>query len=117
MDKSKMVESHEPQFTGWWIPADVVTLYQTKKITTHEMILLAKVDSLVRRGVPGQPGHGCYATNRWLAAEIGLKNGQSVHNMITKLKKMGLLLELHDTGSETTRRYLETKWSRVYLKG
>lgn len=96
------------QFTGWWIPADIVDIFQRGKINATDLVLLATIDSLVKRG-RGR-GLGCFASNAYLAEKIGSKNPGSVSNMISKLIKLKLLRAYGNNGRG---RYLETKWSRI----
>lgn len=100
-------EVPKTQFTGWWIPADIVLMLQRGEINPREMILLATVDSLVRRGHAGYVG--CYASNKFLSKEVGCSE-QRIANMIVKLKKQGLIIQ---TKFDGRRRFIETAWSRT----
>lgn len=98
---------YDNQFTGWWIPADIVEMFQEGEISARELLLLATIDGLVKHG---KRGLGCFASNETLAKMMHLKNPITVANMIVRLKRMGLLRLVKFDGR---RRYLETKWSRV----
>ncbi len=91
------------QFTGWWIPADIVNLFLDGKLNSKEMILLANIDGMVDRS-----GEGCHASNKTLGKPLRVSD-ETVRRMLQKLKKMDLVIE---TGFDGRRRFLETAWSR-----
>ena len=99
-------ENHERQFTGWFIPAEVVFMHQAGEIGDKELLLLATIDSLVRRG-RGRGKHGCYATNRWLANEVH-STPKSTSILINRLVKKRLVFS---KTSPDGRRVLTTRWS------
>ena len=94
------------KFVGWFIPAEIVYLFQDRKLNVKEMLLLATIDSLVDRKL----GIGCYASNKWLANSIQLKDSRRIKVMLRKFKKMGLVKQVDFDGR---RRYLHTTWTRV----
>ena len=91
------------QFRGWYIPADVVYLYEDGKINANELILLVTVDSMV------SAKKGCWAGNKFLADKLHV-GPDLISKMLTKLKKMGLVIQV---GFDGRLRYLETIWSRI----
>lgn len=110
-ETTDVIEHHENQFTGWWTPAEIVVLFQTGKINAKELILLNTIDGLVKR----TGGHvGCYASNGYLAKIVHVKDERTVRRMISKLKDMGLLIQIDFDGR---KRYLETVWSRARNSG
>ena len=71
------------KFKGWFIPADMVDLFQEGRITLKEMVLLAIIDSLVTA-----KGEGCFASNAYLGKKMCLGR-DSIQKMISNLKKQG----------------------------
>lgn len=100
----------KPQFRGWFIPAEIIAIWQKREITDKELLLLAIIDSLVKFG---DKHRGCFASNEYLAKQIGLRHPRSVSNLISSLCGMGLLREVSFDGR---RRYLETAWSRIHRR-
>ena len=98
--------SHENQFRGWWIPADVVAMFEAGQINATELILLAAIDGLVKSG---RNGAGCYATNSYLGEKIG-STAKHVSRLISHLTDLKLI---RDVSKGTGRRSLETKGSRI----
>jgi len=98
-----MEEQNKPQFRGVWIPADIMNMQAEGKLKAADVVLLAIIDSLVA------PDHGCYASNEYLAARVGI-HFRKVRERIAKLKTMGLVKQVKFDGR---RRHLETAWSRV----
>ncbi len=111
MRNIKHDEEPKTQFTGWWIPAEIVGSFQNGTIKMEEMVLLATIDSLIVRNEDGVATVGCWAGNDWLAKKMGYTNP----NMITKLKQKEFLFQVPYYGKRTSKckRYLETKWTRV----
>lgn len=99
-------ESHDNQFKGWWIPAEVVCLFQEGEITAKEMALLATIDGFVAHGKYGK-GVACFASNKALGRYTNCEE-RNIQVMLSKLKSMGLVREL---GFDGRKRYLDTKWS------
>lgn len=103
---SKDVEHHENQFRGWWVPAEVVRLFQSGKIGPMETLLLATIDGLI------SPERGCFASNKYLAAKLGILP-RYVVKMIGNLTRDGLIIR---TGFNGRIRTLETAWSNAVRK-
>jgi hypothetical protein len=94
------------KFKGWFIPANIVRLFEEDRITARELLLLATIDSLVdtELGIP------CYASNKWLGEKIHVRDDRTIRGMIGKLKDLGVLAEVEFDGR---KRFLETAWSKV----
>ena len=92
------------KFEGWFIPADMVDLFQEGRITLKEMVLLAIIDSLVTA-----KGEGCFASNAYLGKKMCLSR-DSIQKMISNLKKQGLV---HQVRFDGRRRFLETIKSKI----
>lgn len=107
--KFEQPEEPKKRFTGWFIPAGIIRLFEDGDITMKEMVLLATIDSLVDR----EAGVGCYAGNVWLANKLKIKRPESVREMISKLKGLGLIRQISFNGRT---RYLETTWNRISRK-
>lgn len=101
VDSNGHAETHERKFTGWFIPVHIVDLYDADELTLKEAILLAIIDSL------SHPEKGCFASNEYLGKRIKLI-ATEVSRVISKLKKMGLLVQISFDGR---RRYLKTIWT------
>ena len=95
---------HTKQFRGYFIPVDVVNLFEDKKINLKEMFLLSLIDSLV-----SAKGEGCFASNEYLGNKLQL-GGDRIKRMISNLKKLGLIKQVKFDGR---KRYLETVFSRI----
>lgn len=74
------------QFRGWFIPAPVVELYESGKLSEAELILLSKIDALQdkKRG-------GCWASNQYLAQWWGKRTVTWVSKTVSKFQAMGLV--------------------------
>jgi biotin operon repressor len=100
-----MAEEHyEKQFRGCWCPAEILTLIESGDISCQESILLLLIDSLVNA-----TGEDCYASNAYFAKKLDISKTR-ITRMISKLKKMGLIVQTQFTGR---KRYLKTTWSRL----
>ncbi len=91
--------------SGWFIPIEIVELFQSGKINSTEAFLLATIDSLV------DENRGCHAGNGFLAEKMGT-TGNVISSIITKLKRIGLITQIDFDGRE---RNLETIWSKIKL--
>lgn len=96
-----MVEEHKKQFTGWWIPAYVIELFEDRTINAKELILLATIHEFVHRG------KGCFASNEYLGNLVHVAEEQ-VRRMISHLKELGLVVQ---TGFDGRKRWLSVPWS------
>jgi hypothetical protein len=94
-------DSHLKQFTGWFIPVEIIRLYESRQIKIKSMILLALIDSLCKNG------EGCYASNEWLAEYMQVTPGW-VQGMLSELRRMGLLETKQRNGRKG--RVLTTKF-------
>lgn len=95
------------------IPGDVFAYFVDGTITITEMLLLCMIDAAVK-----VRGEGCFLTNQTLADNLRVKHVQNIQEMKQKLTKLGLIrsvgrILIHGRG----RNVLETKWSRIRLKG
>lgn len=95
------MEQHSKQFTGWWIPAYAIELFEDRTINAKELILLATVHSYVEKG------EGCFASNRFLGEKIRVQESQ-IKKMISHLKELGLLMS---SGFDGRRRWLSVPWA------
>jgi len=93
------------KFRGWFIPAEVVELFQSGKISARETLLLATIDSLVSKD------KGCFASNEYLAKKLRIEP-DTISRAVTKLKRLGLVRQV---GFDGRRRILETCWSRIRI--
>ncbi len=75
-------------FKGIWIPAAV---WLDESLTITEKCMLAEIESL------DNDERGCYASNEYLGKFLGISTG-SAANMISKLKGMGLIVQLFFDG-------------------
>ena len=66
-------------FKGVWIPKEI---YLDKELNSIQKILLAEIDSL-------DDGEGCFASNKYLADFLKIKQGSLV-NLLTDLRKKGV---------------------------
>lgn len=76
------------QFTGWWIPAWIVTMFEDGRISAIELVLLATIDGYCRRG---KDKLGCYASNAYLAKKVCVRSVRSVQLMLHKLQDLKLI--------------------------
>lgn len=97
-----MSETHERQFTGWFIPRQMVELFTDGTLSATELLLLATVDSFVRNSEKG-----CFASNAFLADQLRVEK-DTISKAITRLTRMELLEHVAFDGR---RRYLVTCWS------
>lgn len=81
--------SGKRDFKGIWIPAEI---YLDQSLSWAEKILLIEIDSL-----DNDKEKGCFASNDYLAKFIGVTSG-AVANMLTKLKKRGLVKRIYYDG-------------------
>lgn len=103
-------ENHKKQFTGYWIPRELVDLFERRKITAEELILLQQIGSLVKSGPYGV---GCWASDKWLADRMGLSE-RTIRTQLAKLRELNLLKNVCFEGRV---RYMETRWSRAKFRG
>ena len=84
-------------FKGVWIPKEI---WEHPELSMTERCLLAEIDSL-------SGDNGCYASREYLAERMG-KSVQHVVDMITKLRKLGLIIDLAFDGRT---QIIATAWS------
>lgn len=75
------------EFKGVWIPA---ALWNRKDITWLQKCILAEIDSL---------SMGCFASNAYLAKQMGIKV-QTLKNNLGDLRKKGLLIDWGTNGRQ-----------------
>jgi len=92
---SKEQEANAPRFKGVWIEAKI---WDHKDLSVHEKVLWGTLNSLC------DEKRDATASNDWLAERLKVKP-ESVKNMITHLKKIGLLIQ---TGFDGRIRSLST---------
>lgn len=92
-------------FTGWFIPRQIVDLFDEKTLSASEVILLSTIDSLV------DPERGCYASNSYLAEQVGFDDPRSIPKKLKKFKSLGLI-EVHLSEDRQTRA-IYTLWNPI----
>lgn len=92
---SKDQEVNAPRFRGVWIEAKI---WDHEELSVHEKVLWGTLNSLC------DEKRDATASNDWLAERLKVKP-ESVKNMITHLKKIGLLIQ---TGFDGRIRSLST---------
>lgn len=85
-------ETHKRHFKGWFIPAQLIQLWEMDEINDKELILLATIDSLVG------PSRGCFASNQYLAERVKVKPRWLIA-MLARLIEIGLV-KRKERGSE-----------------
>lgn len=93
-------------FKGVWIPASI---WLNPDLTWVEKALLAEIDSL-------DDGTGCRATAIHLAKMIGSTQG-SVRVMLSKLRKMGLLVDVESPKNGTGLRRIKVRSALMGVNG
>lgn len=84
-------------FKGVWLPR---FLYLDPRFSWSEKILLCEIDSL------DVSEKGCYASNAYLAAFLGLKNPKTVSNMVSSLIDRGCVAVVWRNGPKRGLRSL-----------
>jgi hypothetical protein len=87
------------EFTGVWIPKEI---WENPNLSMTERCLLAEIDSLTGE-------NGCYASREFLAERMGVSIGH-VKDMITKLRKMNLIVDLAFDGRN---QFISTAWKAI----
>ena len=82
-------------FKGFWVPSEI---WERKDLTVNQRVILARILSLDR-------GDGCFASNDYLAKDIGITRG-SLSNLLCRIRKMGLL---ENVGFDGRTRFCKTK--------
>lgn len=98
-------DTPKKQCRGWFIPIEIVELFEAEEINAAETLLLATIDSLVSKK------RGCFAGNEYLAKRMSTSKDK-ICRMIGKLKGLGLLRQISFNGRI---RELETVWSRIVI--
>jgi hypothetical protein len=93
------VSKLEPTFKGIWIPSEVWELMVDKEITQIDMVLLSSIFALSKKD-------GCYASRDYLAEIAGVSVG-TVKNLLSKYRKMGLIVDGEFDGR---RQKIYTYW-------
>lgn len=93
-------EHHEPQFRGCWCPPDLFELLASEEINHTEFVLALAIDRLVKHG-----GRACFASNRYLAAQIHIPRVK-ISAYITHLEEVGILTRW----THNHQRLLRTVW-------
>jgi len=99
------VETHERQFTGMWIPAEVVELFDDDLINMKEMVLLATIHSFSKTQL------GCFASNAYLGKTINVGE-ERIRQMIAHMKELRLLTQ---TKFDGRKRWLKTTYGNVEI--
>lgn len=82
-------------FKGFWVPAEI---WERKDLTVKQRVILARILSLDR-------GDGCFASNDYLAKDIGTTRG-SIATLLSRFRKLGLL---ENVGFDGRTRFCKTK--------
>ena len=99
-------EYHENKFTGWFIPREIVELFENGTLSAKEVLLLAKIDGL------SHTEKGCFASNEYLGKCINMSTN-TARRCIRKLRDMGLVVDVDFDGR---KRYLKTVWTDMIDK-
>lgn len=103
----------ERGFIGWFIPAEIVELFDDEVLSPRELFLLAEIDSLSRKKDSGGVLCGCFASNAYLAKKMKFTKPNSISRLLKRLKVLGLIIEENFDGRQ---RYLFTKWTYTLRK-
>lgn len=98
-----MAESHERQFTGWWIPVRLIEMFEAGILTLKEIILLCEIDSLSKKE------KGCFASNQHFVDKLRLSE-TNVSKAISKLIQLELVFVVKFDGR---KRYLKTYMDEI----
>jgi hypothetical protein len=101
-------EEHAYHFGGWWIPPELVLLYDQKKVTIKEMLLVAVINSLSDPST----GLGCFASNKYLGEKVRIKDTKQIQKMIARLRKLGVVRQVDLQFGR--KRFLETAWKPAW---
>jgi len=100
-------ETYTDGCRGAWIPREILDLFLNGTVSSTELLLLISIDLL-------EVTHsgGCSASNEWISKErMGGLQADTISKMISRLKKLGLLIDIGDNGKN---RLLVTRWSKMY---
>jgi hypothetical protein len=84
-DRPDTPESKRP-FTGWWISADIIRLFDARVINLKEAVLLAVIRNLPKTET------GCIMPNDRLGDELGV-SGRQIKAMISHLRELNCIEE------------------------
>jgi len=106
VDSYEDTEEEKPRrhFRGVWARPEVFELVRNGNISAKAAWLLLVIDSLVNL-----KKKDCFASNQYLAEEIGVKE-QVVKHLIGQLVEAGLVIR---TGFNGRQRHMRTTWSRL----
>jgi hypothetical protein len=96
------------QFSGWFIPKALVTLFDEKILSSSDIILLSLIHSLM------DPDRGCYASNDYLAKAIGYKDNKHIPRKLAKFKSLGLIKVTLSKNRQS--RSIRTLWEKDLSK-
>ena len=85
-----MDETHDRPCKGIWIPIEI---WDRTDLSPRERILWAEISAFTMPHHPDPMRRGCFASNAWLAAKLGVSQGQ-VANLISGLVAKGLVVRL-----------------------
>ncbi len=105
MDQNLPCLIPKEQFRGWFIPVEIVQLFECRSLSALEVLLLAEVDSYVDQK------EGFLGTDKELGLLIGISK-QATAKMVQRLLELGLLLDVSVDGWE---RELIAVYSRPRL--
>ena len=91
------------EFTGVFIPAELLFLFQDGKLNGNDLITLVMIKGMTKVG-----GKGCFASNEYLGRSLK-KHPKYITQLLRKLKGLGLIR----TTKSGRRRFIKATWDAV----
>jgi len=91
----------ERPFTGWWIPVEIIQLFDSRLINLKEMVLLSIIGNL------SKTKDGCMMSNNRLGKEMGVSDYQ-ITTMLSHLRELDCIKEIGFDGRVRKLKVSET---------
>ena len=96
-------ETPRPRFTGLFLPAEILEVKKSMKLSYFELLLLSWVDAYYN-----EKEGGCFATNEHLSEQMGTEEN-TVAKGLTRLRKLKLIEDVSFDGRKRVIRALVGK--------
>jgi len=93
-------ETPKPRFTGLFLPAEILELKKTLKLSYFELLLLSWVDAYYN-----EKYGGCFASNKHLSEKMGTEEN-TIAKGLTRLRKLKLIEDISFDGRRRVIRAL-----------
>ena len=102
------MKTPEYQFTGWFIPTQVIDLFHMGEIDTTGVLLFAMLHSLAKKR------DGCWATNTYLAEMLGIKKRALQYQLKNMEARKLIRIQIHAENKRNIWTFMNAGFRRKH---